>query len=168
MKKFLIVLFATLLTGFLIPENFQIPVKGANLKSYNQSSFWYYPWGASGVHKGVDVFAKEGTSVLSSTPGIVLYSGTIKLGGNVVLTLGPKWRLYYYAHLKDVNTSVFSFLSSGEGVGTIGTTGNAKGKSPHLHFTILTLIPYPWRMDSSRQGWKKMFYLNPIEQLKKL
>lgn len=46
-------------------------------------------------------------------------------------------------------------------------TGNAKGKPPHLHYSIITLFPYLWRVDRSEQGWKKMFYLNPIAYLAK-
>ncbi|HEB59025.1 MAG TPA: M23 family peptidase, partial [Gammaproteobacteria bacterium] len=33
------------------------------------------------------------------------------------------------------------------------------------HYSILTLIPYPWRWDASPQGWKKMFYLDPSIRL---
>jgi murein DD-endopeptidase MepM/ murein hydrolase activator NlpD len=78
-----------------------MPVEGATKSDYNKDTFWFYPWGKSVTHKGVDIFAKEGTNVKSSTWGIVLYSGKIEVGGNVVLILGPKWRLHYYAHLKD-------------------------------------------------------------------
>jgi hypothetical protein len=31
-----------------------------------------------------------------------------------------------------------------------------------LHYAIRTLFPYFWRADKSIQGWKKMFYLNPV------
>ncbi|MFN8260884.1 MAG: hypothetical protein U0X41_08140 [Chitinophagales bacterium] len=48
---------------------------------------------------------------------------------------------------------------------SVGTTGNAKGKPPHLHYAITTLLPYFWRIDNSPQGWNKMFYLNPISYL---
>jgi murein DD-endopeptidase MepM/ murein hydrolase activator NlpD len=58
-------------------------------------------------------------------------------------------------------------MNRSEALGIVGTTGNAKGKPPHLHYAIVTLIPYPWRIDSKPQGWKKMFYLNPIDYLKK-
>lgn len=81
------------------------------------------------------------------------------------LTLGPKWRLHYYAHLADIKTSSFSWLSRAENIGTVGSSGNAIGKPPHLHYSIITLIPYLWRVDKDKQGWKKMFYLNPIDYL---
>ncbi len=137
----------------------------ADKRSYNAKSFWFYPWGKSGTHKGVDIFAKEGTTVNSSTGGLVLFVGEIKIGGKVALIVGPKWRLHYYAHLKEIDTGLFSWTSKGEKIGTVGTTGNARGKSPYLHYSITTLIPYFWRIDGDEQGWKKMFYLNPITYL---
>jgi murein DD-endopeptidase MepM/ murein hydrolase activator NlpD len=142
-----------------------MPVIKANTKSYNHNSYWAFPWGKSITHKGVDIFAKDGNPVHSSTTGIVVFAGNIDVGGNVVLVLGPKWRLHYYAHLRDIHTSAFSFVSRDQKIGTVGTTGNAKGKPPHLHYSIMTMIPYVWRIDGSRQGWKKMFYLNPIAYL---
>jgi murein DD-endopeptidase MepM/ murein hydrolase activator NlpD len=156
-------LLLVLLAGLLIPQILVNPVKGADQRSYHAKSFWYYPWGKSGTHKGVDIFAKEGTTVMSSTGGIVLFTGEIERGGKIVLILGPKWRLHYYAHLQDIHTHIFSWTSRNEKIGTVGTTGNAKGKPPHLHYSIMTMIPYPWRMDTEKQGWKKMFYLNPID-----
>ena len=49
----------------------------------------------------------------------------------------------------------------------VGNTGSAAKTPSHLHFTIATPIPYPWRIDTSTDGWKKMFYLNPIDYLSK-
>jgi peptidoglycan LD-endopeptidase LytH len=155
-----------LIVGFIVPQNFRNPVDKADNKSYNSKSYWFYPWGKSGTHKGVDIFAKEGTTVSSSAGGLVIFKGEIERGGKVVLIIAPKWRLHYYAHLRDIDTGLFSWTSRGEKIGTVGTTGNAKGKSPHLHYSIVTLIPYPWRIDGDKQGWKKMFYLNPITYLK--
>lgn len=153
------------LFGFLIPEEFIIPVEKADKNSFNHKAFWYYPWGKSITHKGIDIFANEKTPVLSSTGGIVVFHGEIQMGGRVVVILGPKWKLYYYAHLNDINASLFSITKKGERIGSVGTTGNAKGKQPHLHYSIITLVPYIWRIDGDRQGWKKMFYLNPIDYL---
>ena len=139
-----------------------MPVKGATASDYHPESFWYYPWGKSVTHKGVDVFARKGTPINSATGGIVLYSGKISMGGNVVLVLGPKWRLHYYAHLNEIRRKPLSIVSKKSTIGTVGTSGNAAGKAPHLHYSIVTPIPYVWRIDSDRQGWKKMFFLNPI------
>jgi len=144
-----------------------MPVEGATKHDYNKDTFWYYPWGKSVTHKGVDIFAKEGTKLKSATPGLILYSGKLEIGGKVVLILGPKWRLHYYAHLKELKTTTLSWTKINEIIGTVGSSGNAKGKEPHLHYSILTPIPYIWRIDTDRQGWKKMFYLNPLDYLSK-
>ena len=149
--------------GFLIPQNLEMPVKGASESDYHKDSFWFYPWGKSGTHKGVDVFAKTGTSVTSATTGIVLYTGKISMGGNVVLILGPKWRFHYYAHLNSTSVARYDFVSQNTLVGTVGSTGNAKGKPAHLHYSISSFFPLIWRIDFAPQGWKKIFYLNPID-----
>jgi len=164
--KISIGLLAIITIGLLIPQNLKKPVKGATKSDYNPNSFWYYPWGKSVTHKGLDIFAKNGTEIYSSTSGLVLYSGEISIGGKFVLVLGPKWRLHYYAHLNELKTSSLYFVNQNSIIGTVGTSGNAAGKPPHLHYSILTTIPYVWRIDSDRQGWKKMFYLNPIKYLK--
>ncbi|MBI1226906.1 MAG: peptidoglycan DD-metalloendopeptidase family protein [Bacteroidetes bacterium] len=165
MKKAALIALVIILLGLLLPQRYTMPVEGATAKDYNANSFWYYPWGKSVTHKGVDIFAKEGTRVFSATSGLVVFAGQIEMGGKVVFVLGPKWRLHYYAHLQDIKTSTFAWATHGETIGTVGTSGNAVGKSPHLHYAIKTLVPYPWKMDKDRQGWRKMFYLNPIDYL---
>jgi len=159
------ILLAIFLIGLLLPQNLSMPVESATKADYNPKSFWYYPWGKSVTHKGVDIFAKKGTNLRSSISGLVIYSGNIKVGGNVIIILGPKWRLHYFAHLADRKINRFSWADRGEIIGTVGASGNAAGKPPHLHYSIVTLVPYFWRIDSDRQGWKKMFYLNPIDYL---
>jgi len=153
--------------GLFLPQNLSMPVQGATTSDYNHKSFWFYPWGKSITHKGVDIFAEKGTVIKSSVSGLVLYSGKIKYGGNVILVLGPKWRLHYFAHMDEINTSSFSWVNQKTLIGTVGDSGNAKGKPAHLHYSILTILPYFWRIDDSIQGWMKMFYLNPINYLKK-
>jgi peptidoglycan LD-endopeptidase LytH len=164
-KKIGLVILLVILTGLILPQRFSMPVDGASKADYSSKSFWYYPWGKSGTHKGVDIFAKAGTDVSSSVSGLVIYTGENGMGGNTVFILGPKWRVHYFAHLKEIKTSTFSWAARNEIIGTVGTTGNAKGKQPHLHYSIVTLLPYIWRIDTDHQGWKKMFYLNPIEYL---
>jgi len=136
-----------------------MPVKDATASDYNSKSFWFYPWGKSVTHKGIDIFAKKGTEITAATSGIVLYSGTIRMGGNIVVILGPKWRLHYYAHLNDLNSSALAIVSKNTTIGSVGTSGNAKGKPAHLHYAIVSLIPYVWRIDSDRQGWRKKCFI---------
>lgn len=84
----LVILFAI---GLLTPEKIVIPVKGATANDWHHNTFWYAPWGKSGVHKGIDIFGKKHTPVVSSVSGIVVYAGELNRGGNVVALLGPKW-----------------------------------------------------------------------------
>ena len=166
-KKLIIsvTLLAILLVGYLVPEKLVIPVEGASQSDWNAESFWYEPWGKSGVHKGIDIFSAKGTRLNSSSQGLVLFTGNLALGGKVVLVLGPKWKLHYYAHLDSVSVGSFSFVKTGEQIGSIGDSGNAKGKPPHLHYSIVSVVPRVWRVDSATQGWKKMFFLDPGKEI---
>lgn len=169
-RKWLIRLFflgiVMLVAGFLVPENPVIPVEHATVKDWNRNSFWRHPWGKSVTHKGIDIFADWGTNVRSATPGLVIFSGSLSLGGIAVAILGPKWRVHYYAHLRKSEVSYGDWVARNELIGYVGTTGNAAGKAPHLHYSIQTLIPYPWRWDDAPQGWRKMWYLDPDEVLR--
>jgi hypothetical protein len=92
-------LLVLLIAGLLWQENLIIPVKGATKNDWNHQTFWYEPWGSSGVHKGIDIFGKTGAEVVASTAGIVVFSGQLPKGGNAIAVLGPKWRIHYFAHL---------------------------------------------------------------------
>jgi murein DD-endopeptidase MepM/ murein hydrolase activator NlpD len=151
--------------GWIIPQHLAMPVEGASFRSYDQHSFWAYPWGESVTHKGVDIFAKRGTNIFSATRGLVLWTGQNRLGGNFVMVLGPQWRLHYYAHLNEISVRALTPVSHQSILGTVGNTGDAAGKPTHLHYTIKSVFPCPWRIDRSHQGWKKAFYLNPIPYL---
>ncbi len=147
--------------GFVLPQALVMPVLGASATDWNSQTFWYEPWGRSGVHKGIDIFASRGTPLVAPTAGVVVYAGTRPRSGAAVLVLTSKWRLHYFAHLESTTTKRFDWLSQGEAFGTVGATGNAAGKPPHLHYSIVSLVPLPWRADFATQGWKKMFYLDP-------
>jgi hypothetical protein len=138
-KKWFWVIALILGIGFTIPQKMIIPVSGATTKSWAADSFWAYPWGTSITHKGIDIFAERGTDVISSTYGMVVY-----------------------AHLDTYDAFAFQPVKPGSVLGTVGDTGNAKGKPPHLHYAITSPFPFPQLYDSeSVQGWKKMFHLCP-------
>ena len=162
MKKRIFFIFASIFAlGLLLPARGVVPVQNASNKDWNPYSYWYYPWGKSGVHKGIDIFAKAGTPVISTTAGIVLFTGHIERGGNVVAVLGPQWRISYYAHLKNSDVHPLEWVAKSQPIGQVGTTGNATGKPAHLHFSVLRLLPNPADITTETQGWKRMFYVHP-------
>jgi len=169
-KRTKIILFSIVLigVGFLPPDQPTMPVSGASAKDWNSQSFWYEPWGSSGVHKGVDIFAAKNTPVVAANNGLILFRGELGKGGKVVLALGPKWRLYYFAHLQSFAGAGGRLVKSGQLIGAVGDSGNAVGKPAHLHFSLLSLLPMPWLMDTSTQGYKKAFYLDAVQWLAKL
>lgn len=166
-KKILITLLGIIALGFaMLLQPFRNPVEGASVSDYNQQSYWYYPWGTSVTHKGVDIFKKKGTPIRTAYPcELVLYAGHMPgKGGNVVITLAPGWRLHYYAHLDKVTTHPFAI---GGRIGTVGNSGNAANTPSHLHFGCCTIYPRLWDIDDSPHGFYKCLYLNPIPQLNK-
>ena len=170
-NKIIIVSLLIFSFGFVIPEQNQMPVQGASTRDWNPESFWYFPWGRSRVHRGLDIFAQQGTPVVAPTGGFVLYSGNITMGGNVVFMLGAKWRFHYFAHLDEVDTKVsshrFGFVDAGQQLGTVGTSGNAKGKPAHLHYSIRSLYPQLWQYKPKTiAAWDRTFYVNPDKFLR--
>lgn len=152
---------------WFLPAELRIPVEDAAIDDWNENSFWFEPWGVSGVHKGIDIFARRGTPVLAAASGVVILSSELELGGRVAIIIGPKWRLHYYAHLDSVDVRTGERVARGDKIGRVGNSGNAAGKTPHLHFAIGSLVPLPTRYNKGSQGWKRMFYLNPHEELLK-
>ncbi len=142
-----------------------IPVAGATPSDWNHASFWYHPWGRSIVHRGIDIFAPEGRPVVAAVGGVVIATGPMGRGGNVVIVLDRRLRLHYYAHLRESGVRRGALVGRGEPIGTVGRTGNAASTPAHLHYTILTLVPCPWRVDGAPLGVLKMFYLDPGAEL---
>lgn len=156
-----LLLAAVFTVPYVIPERPIVPVADASARDWHPRSFWYEPWGRSGVHKGIDIFAPHGRAVVAPTDGLVIYRGYVARGGNVVLMLGPKWRLHYFAHLASIEVTRGEFLRQATRLGSVGDTGNAAGKPPHLHYAVLSLWPRPWAYSSAPQGWKQLFFIDP-------
>ncbi|MGB2065245.1 MAG: M23 family metallopeptidase, partial [Marinomonas gallaica] len=82
-----------------------------------------------------------------------------------IWALGPNWRLHYYAHLDSIAEDLGWYIEAGTQIGTVGSSGNAKGKPPHLHYGIRSMIADDSRIDDSTLGEQKAYWLNPIEYL---
>jgi Membrane proteins related to metalloendopeptidases len=101
---------------------------------------WHAPRGTGRQHEGQDIFAPKGTPILSATRGLVYKIGENNLGGQTVSVIGSGGRVYYYAHLDKYapGLEVGEWVSPRTVLGYVGTTGNAQGTPPHLHFGIYT------------------------------
>lgn len=89
-------------------------------------------------HKGIDIYAKKGTPVVAVCDGVITSTATEKLGGKTIrLKASGRSFTAYYAHLDRLHVKAGQYVTKGQTIGTVGNTGNAKRKAPHLHFGIL-------------------------------
>ncbi|WP_179349801.1 peptidoglycan DD-metalloendopeptidase family protein [Winogradskyella pacifica] len=114
------------------------PVSGKDNKAIQ--SFWGASRSSgSRSHQGIDIFAKRGTPVVAATNGFISNTGNRGLGGKQVwLRDGLFGQSLYYAHLDRIAVSEGNRVKTGDTLGFVGNTGNAKTTSPHLHFGIYT------------------------------
>src|SRR5690349_23620763 len=118
---------------------------------------WHAPRGTSRLHEGQDIFAPKGTPILSATSGMVYNIGENNLGGQTVSVIGAGGRVYYYAHLDAYarGLQIGDPVNTRTVLGYVGTTGNAQGTPPHLHFGIYTssgaINPLPLLSDRTAQ-----------------
>ena len=65
-----------------------------------------------------------------------------------MVIIGPGGAAHYYAHLEDyANISPNDWVNSGDIIGYVGDSGNAKGTPTHVHYGIYingsAVNPYP-------------------------
>jgi murein DD-endopeptidase MepM/ murein hydrolase activator NlpD len=101
---------------------------------------WAAPRGDGRKHEGQDIFAQRGTPILSATSGYIYNIGENNLGGQTVSVISKGGRVYYYAHLDSYarGIKIGDRVSTRTVLGYVGTTGNAQGTPPHLHFGVYT------------------------------
>lgn len=91
------------------------------------------------THEGIDIFGPKHTPVVASADGVVTRVGENNLGGLVVM-MRPDGKNYtlYYAHLDKQLAVEGQQVKTGDTLGLMGNTGNARTTPPHLHFGIYT------------------------------
>ena len=90
--------------------------------------------GKHSFHKGIDIPAPQGTDILSTDNGIVIFSGQQNGYGNVVKIKHFDGRVSVYAHNNENIVNEEDIVLKGEAIAKVGTTGNSTGN--HLHFEI--------------------------------
>jgi murein DD-endopeptidase MepM/ murein hydrolase activator NlpD len=108
-------------------------------------------------HEGQDMFAPEGTPVVSPTATEVLETGTDSGRGNwAALYDGAAEHTYVYMHMSaPASAAAGDRLEPGEEVGLLGCTGSCDGA--HLHFEIRAgRSPYATAIDPlpELQRWR--------------
>jgi murein DD-endopeptidase MepM/ murein hydrolase activator NlpD len=91
------------------------------------------------THEGFDVNAACGVALVAARGGRVVRSGYDPvLYGNIVIVRGERTqRDYWYSHLRRPSAlRVGDRVRTGERIGSIGATGNARSVGCHLHFEI--------------------------------
>jgi murein DD-endopeptidase MepM/ murein hydrolase activator NlpD len=113
-----------------------MPVKDVSRKQV--ANTWHAARDGNRLHEGQDIFAPRGTYVLSATEGYVAKIGEDNLGGHTVSVIGAGGRTYYYAHLEDYAPGLAEgdYVTTKTLLGFVGTSGNAAGTPPHLHFGV--------------------------------
>ena len=86
-------------------------------------------------HLGQDVFCDYGAPVLASEDGVVEFA-VDSSGGRIARLHRGDGSYWYYAHLASFPKGVVSggTVSVGDVIGYCGTSGNAAGSRPHVHF----------------------------------
>lgn len=96
-----------------------------------------------------DIFARKGCAVVSVTNGTVhevarrdrwnprINDGATR-GGRFVSVIGDDGVRYYYSHLSAVARGIEPgrAVRAGQRLGSVGTSGSARGTDPHLHFGL--------------------------------
>lgn len=98
-------------------------------------------------HRGLDIAATRGTTVVPIASGKVVFAGWKRnCGGYQVWIRHSSGRYTAYYHLARETTYAGDWVGGSTRIGTVGSTGCASG--PHVHVEVWTGMP--WRSGSYR------------------
>lgn len=124
-----------------------MPVDGVRVAQVVDT--WQAPRGGGRLHDGQDVFAPRGTPVRAAAPGFVYRIDDLSLGGLTVTIVADGFERHFYTHFDAVPDDLLEgqFVTTDTVIGFVGTTGNAVGTPPHLHFGVYGGDPWAceWR-----------------------
>lgn len=130
----------------------KLAVPVANIKPEElRDTFTEARAGGARVHDAIDIMSPAGTHVVSAAPGTVEKLFFSKGGGGITIYIRSKNRrwMYYYAHLNSYASGLKEDMAVARGqvIGTVGSTGNASARGPHLHFAV-------HRMNEGESWWR--------------
>ena len=107
---------------------------------------------AAGQHRGIDVGAAAGSTVLAPASGTVTFAGSVPSSGKSVTVETPDGYSVTLTHLGSINVGKGSAVVEGAPVGTVGPSGDAELAEPYVHLGV--------RLTAQEQG-----YLDPLSLL---
>ncbi|WP_284707153.1 LysM peptidoglycan-binding domain-containing M23 family metallopeptidase [Lyngbya confervoides] len=94
-----------------------------------------FGWRWGRMHRGIDIAAPVGTPITAAAPGVITYSQYNSGGfGNLVEVTHPDGSLTLYAHNNRNLVRAGQYVSQGQQIAEMGSTGRSTG--PHLHFEL--------------------------------
>lgn len=135
-----LVFYGRILKLYTQPPDTKLAMPLEDVRKKEIADTWQAPRGVGRQHEGQDIFAPRGTPILSATRGYIYNIGENNLGGQTVSVIGAGGRFYYYAHLDSYASGIHigDRVTTRTVLGYVGTTGNAQGTPPHLHFGVYT------------------------------
>ena len=91
--------------------------------------------GASSNHKGIDIAAGSGSSIVAAASGTVTTSSYSSARGYYVVISHGNGISTLYQHCSSVYVSAGQSVSQGQSIAAVGSTGISSG--PHLHYEVL-------------------------------
>jgi len=85
-------------------------------------------------HAGIDIAASEGTPILASADGLVIFSDWTYRYGNLIILYHRSGYFSLYGHAQLRTCQVRDCVRQGEPIGLVGNSGVSS--APHLHFEI--------------------------------
>jgi len=108
------------------------PVRGRISSPYGYRSSPFT--GERQFHSGLDISSSYGTPVRAAMSGRVNSAGWDNTFGNYVVINHHSGYRTLYAHLSEIRVKSGTYVSQGERIGDVGSTGLST--APHLHFTV--------------------------------
>jgi len=118
---------------------YSAPLLTANLAVHSGGIYRKYSNGK--IHNGIDLAAKQGTTVLAVTSGVIEWIGWDKPrdGGLTLALMGDDGLYYNYSHLQSTSVNVGSRVEAGQSIALSGRSFRGSytiGVPEHLHLSI--------------------------------
>jgi murein DD-endopeptidase MepM/ murein hydrolase activator NlpD len=113
---------------------FQRPARGEITGIYGEGRS-YNGAPATDYHRGTDFTGETGDPVFAAAAGRVVFTGELKVRGNAIMVDHGAGLFTAYHHLSAFYVAEGDFVTPGQQIGAIGSTGLATGS--HLHWEVV-------------------------------